>query len=64
MARCPLPSKCTETDLVHAVVQRHRDYVLDVFSFFDAPQFNQQVMPFAIINPNLGESQGGHQMMS
>lgn len=50
--------------LVNAVVQRHSSHVFNVLAVFNAPQFYQQVVPLPVVDPNLGEAQRRHQLLS
>lgn len=49
--------------LVHAVVQGHGRHVFDVLAVLNASQFDQQVVPLSVIDPNLGETQRRHQLL-
>lgn len=62
---CVALSQCdaTQLHLVHVVVQGHCSDVFDVLAVFNAPQFYKQVVPLAVIDPNLGEAQGCHQLL-
>lgn len=49
--------------LIHPVVQRHRGHVLDGLPVFDAPQFQEQVVPLAVVDPHLREAQAPDELL-